>query len=124
MQNIYYIELLLKRLIKNIAVMRYERSFRKFFALFLILSAFIISCSKETPSPVNKNFVSKEIALQHTKEYLSSLVDAVSVTNPEVLDIKPLIAYDITVYKIVYKTTVNNQEINASGLVCVPAYAG
>ena len=31
---------------------------------------------------------------------------------------------DVTVYKIVYKTTVNNQEINASGLVCVPATPG
>jgi pimeloyl-ACP methyl ester carboxylesterase len=104
--------------------MRYERSFRKCFALFLILSAFIISCSKETTSPVNENFVSKEVAAQRTIEYLSSLVDAVSVTNPEVLDIKPLIAYDITVYKVVYKTTVNDQEINASGLVCVPATDG
>ena len=31
---------------------------------------------------------------------------------------------DITVYKIVYKTTVSNQEINASGLVCVPETPG
>ena len=31
---------------------------------------------------------------------------------------------DVTVYKIVYKTTVNNQDINASGLVCVPATPG
>jgi len=104
--------------------MRYERSFRKFFALFLVLSAFIISCSKETNSPGYKKFVSKELALQRTKEYLSNLVEVAAVTNPEVLDIKPLIAYDINVYKIVYKTTVNNQEINASGLVCVPATAG
>ncbi len=69
-------------------------------------------------------FVSKEVSLQLTKEYLSSLVDAVSVTNPEALEIKPLIVNDITVYKIVYKTTVNNQEINASGLVCVPSTPG
>ena len=48
----------------------------------------------------------------------------VSASNPEVLEIKPLIVNDITVYKIVYKTTVNNQEINASGLVCVPATPG
>jgi hypothetical protein len=35
-----------------------------------------------------------------------------------------LIISDVTVYKIVYKTTVDNQDINASGLVCVPATPG
>ena len=89
-----------------------------------ILSVFVISCSKETTPPVYKYFVSKEVSVQLTREYLSSLVDAIAGANPEVLEIKPLIANDVTVYKIVYKTTVNNQEINASGLVCVPATHG
>jgi pimeloyl-ACP methyl ester carboxylesterase len=96
----------------------------KLLAPLFIFTSIIISCTKETTSPVYKNFVSKEVSLQHTTEYLSALVDAVSVTNPEAVDIKPLIVDDVTVYKIVYKTKVNNQEINASGLVCVPATAG
>jgi pimeloyl-ACP methyl ester carboxylesterase len=104
--------------------MRTGRSFFKLFTLAFFLTAFFISCSKDTNEPANKYFVSKEIALQLTKEYLSSLVDAVATTNPEVSEIKPLIVNDITVYKIVYKTTVNNQEIEASGLVCVPAAPG
>jgi hypothetical protein len=104
--------------------MRSERSFVKFLIQLFILSAFVISCSKETTPPVYKYFVSKEVAVQLTKEYLSSLVDAAAGANPEVLEIKPLIVHDVTVYKIVYKTTVNNQEINASGLVCVPATHG
>jgi pimeloyl-ACP methyl ester carboxylesterase len=104
--------------------MRFERSFLKFATLSFILSAFIVSCTKETSPPVYKNFVSKEVALQFTKEYLGGLIDAVSETNPEVLPLKPLIVNDITVYKIVYKTTINNQKIDASGLVCVPATPG
>jgi pimeloyl-ACP methyl ester carboxylesterase len=104
--------------------MRIERSFLKFFAQLLMLSAVIVSCSKETSPPVYKYFVSKEVVLQLATEQLNWLVDAASVTNPEVLDIKPLIANDITVYKIVYKTTVDNHEINASGLVCVPDAPG
>lgn len=104
--------------------MKNERFFIKSASLFLLMSAFVISCTKETPAPVNKYFVSKELSLQFTKEYLVTLVDAVSVTNPEAAGIKPLIVSDITVYKIIYKTTVNNQEINASGLVCVPATPG
>lgn len=104
--------------------MRHERSFIRLWAQLLILSAFIVSCSKETTSPVYKYYVSKEVSLQLTREYLSGLVEAVALTNPEALEIKPLIISDITVYKIVYKTLVNNQKINASGLVCVPADPG
>lgn len=96
----------------------------KFCTQLFILSVFIASCSKEPTAPVFKNFVSKEVAFNRTKEYLSALLDAASSSNPEVLDIKPLIVNDITVYKIVYKTTINNQSINASGLVCVPSTPG
>jgi pimeloyl-ACP methyl ester carboxylesterase len=104
--------------------MRTNRSFLIFFALLFIATAFIISCSKETPLPDYNNFVSKEVSLQLTKEYLSGLVDIVAETNPEAIDIKPLITTDITVYKIIYKTTVNDEAINASGLVCVPETPG
>ncbi|MBK7712846.1 MAG: alpha/beta fold hydrolase [Bacteroidales bacterium] len=104
--------------------MRNERYFIKLASLVLIFSSFIISCTKETADPDYRNFVSKEVALQLTKEYLGALVDAASEANPEAASVKPLIASDITVYKIVYKTTVDNQEINASGLVCVPATPG
>jgi pimeloyl-ACP methyl ester carboxylesterase len=104
--------------------MRTEKSFLKFLAQLFILLAFILSCSKETTTPVYKNYVSKELTLQLTKEELNWMVDAASVANPEALEIKPLIVSDINVYKIVYKTTVNNQEVNASGLVCVPETPG
>ena len=104
--------------------MRSDRSFLKLLVPLLLFSALILSCSKETTSPVYKNYVSKEVSLQFTREYLSSLVDAVSGTNPEVLQLKPLITSDITVYKIVYKTNVNGEEINGSGLVSVPATPG
>lgn len=105
-------------------IMRAMRSVLRLYFLFCILTAILISCSKETTSPVYQHFVSKEVSLQLTKEYMSGLVDLVSATNPEVTEIKPLIASDITVYKIVYKTMVTDQEINASGLVCVPATNG
>jgi pimeloyl-ACP methyl ester carboxylesterase len=104
--------------------MRTEKPFLKLLAQLFILSSFIISCSKETTSPVYKNFVSKEFCLQLTKGQLSIMVDAASVISPEALEIKPLIVSDIKVYKVVYKTTVNSQEINASGLVCVPDKPG
>ena len=104
--------------------MRTDRSFTRLLILLIIAPAIWISCTKETTAPVYKNYVSKQVSLQLTKEYLSGLVDLVAETNPEVLSIKPLISNDVTVYKVVYKTTVSNQEIDASGLVCVPATEG
>jgi pimeloyl-ACP methyl ester carboxylesterase len=104
--------------------MRNKKTFLKSAALFLILSVSFISCTKDNQEPVYQNYISKELALQLTKEYLLALVDVVSATNPEAAEIKPLIISDITVYKIVYKTKVNNQDINASGLVCVPVSPG
>jgi pimeloyl-ACP methyl ester carboxylesterase len=104
--------------------MRSDRSFLKFLVPLLLFTVLLISCSKETTAPVYKTFVSKEVALTHSKEYLSALVDAVAGANPEASQIKPLIVSDVTVYKIVYKTTVNNTEVNASGLVCVPETPG
>jgi pimeloyl-ACP methyl ester carboxylesterase len=104
--------------------MRSDRSILKLLAQVFIISAVIASCSKETTPPVYKNFVSKEFSFKLTKDNINILVDAVAAINPEVLAIKPLLVSDVTVYKIVYKTTVNNEEINASGLVCVPATPG
>jgi pimeloyl-ACP methyl ester carboxylesterase len=104
--------------------MRTKRSLIQLLNILLIIPVIIVSCTKETPPPENKTYVSKEVVLPLTKEYLSGLVDYVSGIYPEAADIKPLIVSDVTVYKIVYKTTVNSQEINASGLVCVPATQG
>ena len=104
--------------------MRTHRSFTRLLILVFIAPAIIISCTKESTAPVYKNYVSKQVSLQLTKEYLSGLVDIVAETDPEVLPIKPLISNDVTVYKIIYKTTVDNKTIDASGLVCVPAAQG
>lgn len=101
-----------------------HRSYTKLLIISAFISAVMISCTKENHTPAYKNFVSKEVVAQLDKSYLSGLVDIASVSNPEVLDIKPLISSDVVVYRIVYKTTVKNQEIKASGLVCVPAQQG
>jgi pimeloyl-ACP methyl ester carboxylesterase len=90
----------------------------------VILSVFVISCTREPASPVYEHFISKEFATQLSMEYLGLLVEVASAGNPEALEIKPLIVSDVTVYKIVYKTSVAGEEINASGVLCVPATPG
>jgi pimeloyl-ACP methyl ester carboxylesterase len=92
--------------------------------ILVVAVIFIVSCSRKSDTPVYEKFVSKEIALQLTLEYMNSMVDIAAQSYPGVAAIKPLIASDVTVYKIKYKTTVDNQGIQASGLVCVPSNHG
>jgi len=90
----------------------------------LAFFVFITSCTKEKDPPNNDYFLSKSVATTFTVEYINSLIDFASTDFPELAEIKPSVTNDITVYKIIYKTTVNGEEINASGLVCVPAEPG
>lgn len=92
--------------------------------LFLFVLLFIASCKKEDQSKSYSYFVSKQLSVEYNKAYINSLLDLASATIPELASIKPLVTTDISVYKIVYKTTVNGDQINASGLICVPKTPG
>lgn len=100
--------------------MEIRRSLLKLVVSVLLLSATFVSCKKESDEPVYDHYISSEVRLQLTKEYMSGLVDVIAASYPEVADIKALISNDVNVFKITYKTVVNGQQVNASGLVCVP----
>jgi pimeloyl-ACP methyl ester carboxylesterase len=93
-------------------------------ALIIILCTVLASCTKDDQTPENKYFISKKHSVSYPKAYMSSMLDAVSQFAPEILDLKPLIASDIDIYKIIYKTTIDSVQLNASGLVCAPATPG
>ena len=90
----------------------------------LLVSPFVNSCKKEDHAPTYAYYVSKQFAVQYTAAYLNSMIDIVSVSLPDIASLKPLIKSDIKVFKIVYKTTVNNNQIDASGLIIVPVTPG
>ncbi len=60
----------------------------------------------------------------YQQSLINGLLDIASASVPEISNIKPLVTTDVNVYKIVYKTTVNGNQINASGLICVPVTSG
>ena len=93
-------------------------------AIILIFFTVVTSCSKDDKSSGYSYFVSKELSVSFTREYITSLIDFVSGEIPELNNIKPLVISDINIYKLVYKTTINGHQIDASGLVCVPATPG
>ena len=90
----------------------------------LLVSPFVNSCKKEDHAPTYAYYVSKQFAVQYTAAYLNSMIDIVSGALPDIASLKPLIKSDIKVFKIVYKTTVNGDQINASGLIIVPVTTG
>ena len=90
--------------------------------VFVLL--FIASCKKEDQGKSYSYFISKQLSVEYNKAYITSLLDLESATIPQLANLKPLVTSDISVYKIIYKTTVNGNQINASGLICVPKNAG
>lgn len=93
-------------------------------ALFIISFTAVVSCRKDDNVPGYSYFVSKELAVSYNKGYINSLLNAVSVSYPEVSALKPLVVSDVNIYRLVYKTTINDKQIEASGLVCVPTTPG
>lgn len=104
--------------------MKNYRLLLKFTVLVILFSTVIISCTKDDHGPDNSYFVSKELIVSYDKGYINNLFDMVSLSIPEVKNIKSLVISNISVYRIVYKTTINGKEIIASGLVCVPTTPG
>jgi pimeloyl-ACP methyl ester carboxylesterase len=92
----------------------------------LFISALILSlssCRKEEQSKY-EHFISKEFKITYTSAYIGSLVNLAAVNYPEISELKQQLSGDVDVYKVVYRTTVRNQDIKASGLICVPSAAG
>ena len=92
--------------------------------LFLTAVGLTVPSCRKDQKPEYNYFVSKELSLTYTKGTITSMMDIAVQTYPEVNDLKPFVTSDIDVYRLVYKTTIDGEEINASGLVCVPVTGG
>jgi pimeloyl-ACP methyl ester carboxylesterase len=90
----------------------------------ILFSPLITSCKKAEQNTNYSYFVSKKLIVDYNQGFINSLLDVASGSVPEITAIKPLVKSDIKVYKLIYKTTINGTEINASGLICVPSTPG
>ena len=104
--------------------MRINNFILKFSTVLFIFPAVVTSCKKDNQGPDYTYFVSKELAVNFSKTYINNLLNTVSGSIPEVNSLKPLVTSDVDIYRMVYKTTINNNQINASGLICVPVTPG
>jgi pimeloyl-ACP methyl ester carboxylesterase len=62
--------------------------------------------------------------MTYTESAIENIYDMAAGSYPGTVDLKPLIKYDINIYKLIYNTTVDGKLIKASGLVCTPATPG
>ena len=102
------------------------KTFKRLIGALLFLSAIIsvVSSCKKSTEPEYDHFVSREFIATYTTTYINTLLDIASATYPELSGLEPLISHPVDIFKVVYKTEVNDRVINASGLVCVPSDEG
>ena len=94
-------------------------------SLIIILSAVIVSsCKKESSPGKYTYYVSKELLYSYTTSYITSQVNLIAGTYPDLNKFKNRFSGPVNVNRLVYKTTVKGQEIKASGLVCSPETPG
>lgn len=88
--------------------------------LFALLFSLIVlsNCSSDDESPAPSSLVTYEFYGNFEASTLKVLMDAASI------DLDPsLIAYDVEMYRVVYKSTYRGEEIEASGMVAIPLIA-
>lgn len=84
---------------------------------------FAAGCSKDEIKDY-KYFISKEFKISYSSQFIKNLVDVAAIYFPDISGLKQYVSADVDVYKIVYRTIVNNEEIKASGLICIPSGQG
>jgi pimeloyl-ACP methyl ester carboxylesterase len=104
--------------------MNVKRFVLRFSIWLVVVFTALVSCSKNDDSQSFTYFVSRELAVSYNKNYINNLLDVVSGSVPEVQTLKPLVKSDVNIFRLVYKTTVDGKQIEASGLLCLPSVPG
>jgi pimeloyl-ACP methyl ester carboxylesterase len=91
-----------------------------------IVAIFFSSCNKDDLSELQdyNYFISSEEVASYSVATMTNMLAVVSAYYPEIASMEPYIEDNVDVYKMVYKTTIFEDEIEASGLVCIPATPG
>ena len=95
------------------------------YSLVLILAAgTLFSCKKDNTGNKYSHFISKEFLLSYSSATINGTISNLSVSYPEISSFKSRFSGDVNIYRVTYKTTIDGNEIEASGLVCTPANPG
>ena len=96
--------------------------------LFAAIIALFASCDDlfdgDDPSPKDEYITKYELLRSYTPSQLDFVIDLVKEDYPEISEIEDKFEYGVMIYKIWYNTTFQEENIQASGLVCVPIGEG
>ena len=92
--------------------------------IFFILVSILTSCDlfkgDEDPQIIDEYLVDYELERSYSQFEINIAINLFKNQFPEIDSLSNRIEYGISVYKIVYKTTFEGEEVDASGLVCIP----
>ncbi|HUX96774.1 MAG TPA: alpha/beta fold hydrolase [Bacteroidales bacterium] len=92
--------------------------------VIVALVSFTASCTRDNDEPVNLYLVSDELIYTYSVNSINSMIDMASFQDQSVISLKQYVESDVKVFRIVYKTTIDGKDVNASGLVSVPVNKG
>ena len=95
-------------------------------SIFFLLAFLLASgCKKDDPTPepepeIYVSYVNHELVKTYTSAELQSMYTTMETFYPEVSALTALVKYGVNVYNVTYKTPFQGNEIEVSGLLCVP----
>ncbi|WP_347840502.1 prolyl oligopeptidase family serine peptidase [uncultured Draconibacterium sp.] len=105
-----------------------NQKFIRFLFYFFLAAFVLVSCDEmddvETPVTGNEYLVEATLQESYSKTQIDLLIAIASTQYPELADLADLVKSGVEVYKVTYKTTFNDETINASGVVALPDAAG
>lgn len=103
--------------------MKYLKLIARPAGALLIAALLATSCSKNDENSFD-HYVSKELLISYTRAQMRTVIDIVSASVPDLMQMKPFIESDVDIYRIVYSTSAGGKTIKASGVMCVPSTPG
>jgi pimeloyl-ACP methyl ester carboxylesterase len=104
--------------------MKSVRLIFRYAIILFVFAKFLTSCKKDNSSSDYSYLVSKEFIISYNTGYITDLLNIAAGTYSGINVLKPYVSSDVNIYKVIYRTTINNEKINASGLICVPSTSG
>lgn len=99
----------------------------KIYIPVLLAISLLYGCSKDndTPDPEQyTSYVNHELVLSYSSLGIKDIYQTMEALHPEIATLTALVKYNVEVYNVTYKTMFQGEEIEASGLVCVPVSDG